>query len=138
MFIVDLLNHAEEFARAKAEVIIVTSSDAETAKRYEPPEHFPFRLVPDPDMEIYRMYGVKMKAKGFTWNVFRKSAMFVKYLPKYNWVKGGLAGPHLQPPACFVIDSAGIIRYSHIGKDVADNPDAGKLVKIFEDINKAQ
>jgi len=137
MFIVDLANHAEDLARVKAEVIIVTSSDAETAARYEPPRDFPFLLVPDPDMDIYKMYGVKMKARGFTWNVLKKSVMFVKYLAKYDWVKHGLSGPHLQPPACFVIDPAGVIRYSHIGRDIADNPDAEKLVKIIEELNKA-
>ena len=137
MFIIDLLNHADDLAKENVDVIIVTSSDAAIAGRYEPPRDFPFRLVPDPGMEIYKLYGVRMKSRGFTWNVFKKSASFVKYLPRYDWVKGGLAGPHLQPPACFAIDAAGVIRYEHIGKDVADNPVAGKLVEIFEEINKA-
>jgi peroxiredoxin len=137
MFIIDLIGKAEAIAKTDTEVIIITNSNERVAKRYKPPRDFPFIIVPDPKMGIYKQYGVKMKGKLFTWNVFKKSLIFVKYLPKYRWVKGGLKGEHYQPPACFVIDKFLIVRYAHVGKDLADNPNAANILKILAALNKA-
>jgi len=133
MFIIDLSKKSKELEKAGAEVLIVVNSPPEVVKKYKPPKDFTFDLIPDPDLALYRLYGVKLEDNKMTGNVFWQTVRFAKYLLNYDYVKGGLAGDHYQPPACFIIGTDGMVKYVHLGKDVADNP---KVDEILEKLKK--
>jgi peroxiredoxin len=129
MFIIDLSKKQAEIAATNTRVLIVTNSEPEVVKQYQPPKDFSFDLIPDRDQKLYELYQVKMEDTKMTGNVFWQTVRFVKYLGDYNWVSRGLEGDHYQPPACFIIGKDGRIKYIHVGTDVADNPKTDEIVK---------
>jgi len=133
MFIIDLHHNREKIKGTGAEVIIISNSTKDVMEGYNPPEDFSFILIPDREMRLYELYGLKMEKRGYTGNVIWQSIRFLGYLVDYDWVKGGLEGEHYQPPACMIIGKDGRIKYIHIGKDVADNP---RIELIVEELRK--
>lgn len=129
MFIIDLNKVRAEIEAAGTKVLIVTNSEPNVVRQYQPPKDFSFDLVPDPGQKLYALYGIKIEDKKMTGNVFWQTVRFVKYLGDYNWVDQGLEGDHYQPPACFIIGKDGRIKYTHLGKDVADNPKTDEIIK---------
>jgi peroxiredoxin len=133
MFIIDLHKNRAEIEKTNTEVLIVVNSMPEVVKEYQPPRDFAFDLLPDKDMNLYRLYGVKLEDRRMTGNVFWQTLRFVRYLGNYNYVKGGLEGDHYQPPACFIIGLDGRVKWQHLGRDVADNP---KVDEVLGELKK--
>ncbi len=129
MFIIDLHKHRDQIMDTGAEVIIISNSAKDVIKGYNPPEDFAFTLVPDRDMKLYELYGVRMENRDMTGNVWLQSLRFLRYLGDYDWVKDGLEGDHYQPPVCMIVGKDGKIKYKHVGRDVADNPRVDDIIQ---------
>ncbi|MFQ5968715.1 MAG: peroxiredoxin-like family protein [Acidimicrobiia bacterium] len=96
--------------------------------------HTPFLVAADPERVAYRAYGVQQSWRGLL------SRRYLTGSVKAIWhglfanpigQNGGLAGL----PADFLVDEAGVIRYSHYGEDAADMlsvEDVVRLVHRFE------
>jgi len=136
MFIIDLHKKRAEIAKTGTQVLIITNSAPEVTKAYQPPRDFSFDLLPDQDMALYRLYGVKIEDRKMTGNVFWQTLRFAKYLGDYDYVKGGLEGDHYQAPACFIIGRDGKINWQHLGRDVADNPKVEEILRQLQKLNQ--
>ena len=91
----------------------------EQAAAFKEKQALPFTMVSDPDRRLYQAMEVGFMSLGSTFS----PAMFVK-------VGSALASGHgiglpygdiRQLPALFIIDTNGIINFSHYGKDAADH-----------------
>ena len=48
-----------------------------------------------------------------------------------------MAGQDIAVPSIFILDSEGVVRYSHVGENMADRPNALVLLRILEDLGKS-
>jgi peroxiredoxin Q/BCP len=92
----------DEYPRIRglgAELLAVSTDDRSDARNVVLQLGVGFPVLYDPDTKVARQYGV------------------------YN-----LLGDSLAAPATFVIDKEGRIRWSYIGRDVADRPSGGQIL----------
>ena len=89
----------------------------------------PFDLVPDPNKQIFRAYGVETGWAGmFSPAVMRDYVKALKagFSPGLLTSDGGITGN----PADFIIDANGRIAFAHYGKHYADSLDAAEIVRL--------
>jgi len=112
--------HARLQARGLSAVAFFHSS-AQAIKRNAGRRNYPFPLVPDPDQESYRAFGVET-----SWAGLLKSML----LPSFyrDWIRsmrhGFWGGADLQMakmPADFLIGPDGRLLLAHYGKDIGDH-----------------
>ncbi|MBN1367123.1 MAG: redoxin domain-containing protein [Dehalococcoidales bacterium] len=90
---VQLHHDYENFLARQAEIIVIGPEDENTFKQYWQGEKMPFPGIADPQHTLSNQYGQEVKV-----------------------LKAG------RMPALFVIDRAGLIRFSHHGKSMSDIP----------------
>lgn len=89
----------------------------------------PFHLVPDPEKEIFKAYGVETGLAGmFSPAVMRDyiRALRAGFSPGMLTSEGGITGN----PADFIIDAEGRIAFARYGRHYADSLDAGQIAEI--------
>jgi peroxiredoxin len=131
MDIIKLLKEKDKLKEKGVEVIIFIQSPEEVVKEYlkDFPD-FPFRLVPDPEKKVYKIFGVE---SGSFFDIISPTALLrtLKDSPtlakKYKFVKGGIKGDKYLRPAFFVVDN-GVIIWSYKSKNVADSPDISEML----------
>jgi len=117
-----------------AQVLIVGSGNrkqAETFRRAYAPE---FVVVGDSKRRLYQAYQLKRTS------LFQMASpsLFLKGVKTV--VRGhGLGSPQgdvFQLPGVFIIDTKGMVRYSHYGRDPADRPDPEALLSALAEIQE--
>lgn len=109
--------HSKWFAQGLV-VVAVFQSSADSIKQYVGRQDAPFAIVPDPEMDLYRRFGVESRWSGLlSWRVMMAalSAFRKGFLP------GRIEGPLQRTPADFLIDAQGRIALAHYGKDIDDH-----------------
>jgi len=119
-----LHDFAKEYPRLQARGLSAVAffhSSAQAIKRNAGRRNYPFPLVPDPDQESYRAFGVET-----SWAGLLKSML----LPSFyrDWIRsmrhGFWGGADLQMakmPADFLIGPDGRLLLAHYGKDIGDH-----------------
>jgi thioredoxin-dependent peroxiredoxin len=113
-----LIGTYPEWSAQGLEVIGVFQSSAKYVAQYVGRQDAPFPIVPDPQMQHYKRFGVEARWGGlFSWNVIKTalSAFRQGYWP------GRVDGPFQRVPADFLIDRQGRIAMAHYGKDIDDH-----------------
>lgn len=111
----------ESFAPWSAQglaVIGVFQSPRESISQYVGRQDAPFPIVPDPEMVLYRRFGVESRWGGMASLQVMRSALqaFRKgYLP------GAVEGPFHRTPADFLIDAQGRVARAHYGRTIDDH-----------------
>ena len=130
MDIIKLLKEKDKIKEKGVEVIIFIQSPEEVVKEYlkDFPD-FPFRLVPDPEKKVYKIFGVE---SGSFLDLVSPTALLrtlkdPPLLSKYRFVKGGVKGDRYLRPAFFVVDN-GIVICAYKSKNVADSPDISEML----------
>jgi peroxiredoxin len=130
MDIIKLLKEKDKLKEKGVEVIIFIQSPEEVVKEYlkDFPD-FPFRLVPDPEKKVYKIFGVE---SGSFFDIISPTALLrtlkdSPLLSKYKFVKGGVKGDRYLRPAFFVVDN-GLVIWSYKSKNVADSPDISEML----------
>ena len=99
-------------------VVAVFQSSGESIRQHVGRQDAPFPIVPDPEMELYKRFGVETRWRGLlSWRVIKAALRaFAKgYLP------GKVDGPFQRTPADFLIDADGRIALAHYGRDIDDH-----------------
>jgi thioredoxin-dependent peroxiredoxin len=103
------------------EVVAFFHSPAPKIRRNAGKQHYPFHLVPDPQFNVYRRYGVET-----SWLRFFLSML----LPSFyvDWIRsmrygfwGGVAWQMGKMPADFLIGPDGRILRTHYGSEIGDH-----------------
>jgi thioredoxin-dependent peroxiredoxin len=107
-----------EWSAQGLEMVGVFQSPAESVAQYVGRQDAPFPIVPDPDMALYRRFGVEARWAGmFTWNVIKAALQAFRK----GFLPGRIEGPAQRTPADFLIDRQGRIAVAHYGKDIDDH-----------------
>ena len=110
---------ADKFARERMVMLAVFQSPAEKLAGLTERHRPPFRVIPDPEMQLYELYGLGTSAAGLMGADVRRSLAGARAagLPLVSmW-----DGPPLRTPADFLIDESGVIRVAYQGKNIADH-----------------
>lgn len=99
-------------------VVGVFQSTKESIAQYVGRQDAPFPIVPDPDMVLYKRFGVESKWRGLmSINVI---AAAIQAFGK-GFLPGKVEGPMHRTPADFLIDARGRIAVAHYGQDIDDH-----------------
>ena len=94
------------FVELETEVIVIGPEGAAQFKNYWQDHQLPFVGLPDPQHSVLKLYGQEV-------NLFKLGRM----------------------PAQLVIDRAGMVRYVHYGKSMADIPENQELLALLSELN---
>ena len=111
----------ERFEAAGAHVVLIGLGSPEQAERFCVRWRLPFTCLTSPDRSAHRAFGLRRGS-------FNQLAGPAVWLP---WVRNLATGKHqgrfgqgdpTQLPGTFVVDTAGLVRYGHVGRRSNDNP----------------
>ena len=107
-----------ELAAQGLSIVAVFQSSTESIAQYVGRQDAPFPIVPDPEMTLYRRFGVEARWGGlFSWVVIRSA---LKAFAK-GFGPGRIEGPVQRTPADFLIDTQGRIAVAHYGAHIDDH-----------------
>jgi peroxiredoxin len=95
-----------EYVRNWTEVIVLGPENAQAFEEYFKKHDLPFIGLPDPKGSVLKLYGQEV-------NLFKLGRM----------------------PAQVTVDRAGVVRYVHYGKSMADIPDNQDILALLSEIN---
>jgi peroxiredoxin len=121
MQVVSLRDDRERFEAAGVGVVLIGQGTADEAERFVQRRGLPFRCLVDTDRSAYRAYGL---ARGTPGQVYgpRVFLPFVKANVTGHPQLGLRGGSFHQMPGSFVVDRAGVLRFVHRNRTVADTP----------------
>lgn len=114
----DLREAAPQLEALGLVMVGVFQSDAATLGRYVGRQQAPFALVADPDMALYRRYGVERR-----WLAMLHPSTLAGALRAFaaGFLPGRIDGPVHRIPADFLIDAQGRIAVAHYGGHAGDH-----------------
>lgn len=101
------------------EMLAFFQSPAETIYRYVGKQNAPFPIVPDPRLEVYRLYGVEGSLSGFLKGGLKIGDM-VSAVRK-GFLPGKMDGVKTMVPADFLIGPDLLVEKAYYGKDIGDH-----------------
>ncbi|EIL99497.1 redoxin domain-containing protein [Rhodanobacter denitrificans] len=115
----ELSNEYESLKASKLEIVtFFRSSDAEV-QRFVARRPRPFSLIADPQMTVYRPYGIERSRGGMMLAMMRRLPRLVRGL-RIGQSRLPAGDPSLMP-ADFLIDERGYIRHAYYGRDLGDH-----------------
>ena len=133
-----LHDFAKEYPRLQARGLSAVAffhSSTQAIKRNAGRRNYPFPLVPDPDQESYRAFGVET-----SWPGLLKSML----LPSFyrDWIRsmrhgfwGGAALQIAKMPADFLIGPDGRLLLAHYGKDIGDHLSVADIERALAELS---
>jgi len=115
----DIKDAYEDFAARGAVVAAFVQSPAESIKKSGDISIFPFRLIPDPNETIYKLYGVA--AGSFIDMLNPQTVARGIQAVAHGHKQGKMEGNQWQLPGDFIVDKDGVIKLARVGKNLADN-----------------
>ena len=112
-----IINKFPEYSKAGLSIIAFLESPRESILRYIAKQGPPFPVIPDPDLRIYKMYGVEHSILKYLRGAF--SIKLVRALIK-GFMPGKMEGIITLAPADFLIENNVVIK-AHYGKDISDH-----------------
>ncbi len=93
----------------------------------------PFRCASDPDRETYQAFDLARVGMSelFTTRVFTRGFRAAMHGHFFGLPKGDM----FQMPGIFLIDTDGIIRYTHRNLDASDNPSIEEIMQALDQLN---
>lgn len=118
----------DELRTLHAEVLLLTFSSAEQARRWRDETGVEFPLLLDVERRVYRAYGLRSSV----WRVWQPKVAW-RYtqlmLAGRRW-RGIRDDPH-QLGGDFIVDPQGIVRFAHSSADPTDRPEVTALLAVI-------
>lgn len=113
------LQRHREFVDAGIEVMAVFQSSADNIKKYVGRQDPPFPLIADPELSLYRRYGVHPN----TWGMFypRNFIRAISAVRRGFMPRPADSGPLAMIPADFLVDPEGLLWRTYYGKAISDH-----------------
>ena len=110
-----------ETLNAKLEIVLIFQSPKNKIEKYVGKQNIPYRLLPNPNKNLYHLYGVENSWLGFAkaWTVKIKQ-VFVAVLQR-RYLPGSVDGEIHRIPADFIVDTDNKILKAYYGKDIGDH-----------------
>jgi thioredoxin-dependent peroxiredoxin len=101
------------------EMLAFFQSPAETIYRYVGKQDTPFPIVPDPRLDVYRLYGVEGSLVGFIKGGMKVGDMISA--ARKGFLPGKMDGVKTLVPADFLIGPDLVVEKAYYGKDIGDH-----------------
>ncbi len=114
-----LINRYSDFKEKKIEIIVFFAATRDQINQYAGKQSPPFLVIPDPDLKVYKEYGIEASHSGL-FNVMIKPSKMIKIMTSgfFN-LKSMREKPII--PADFLIDENQHIYRTYYGKDFGDH-----------------
>ena len=119
MTLQQLKNAYNEFESRDAEVAAFVQSPARTILKSGDADAFPFRLIPDPDERIYKLFGIGIGGIGAL--LAPKTIDRALRATLQGHRQGRMEGNTWQLPGEVIIDKNGVMRLARVGKNMGDS-----------------
>jgi hypothetical protein len=126
--VAQLCQYQDELQQLHTEVLIITFGALPLARTWVEETCAPFRLLLDPEREVYHAYGLESSLLR-SWNL-RTVRYYVEIMRKGRQWRG-IQGDSSQLGGDFVVDSEGITRLAYRSQDATDRPAVEKLLSIL-------
>lgn len=130
----DLFEYAVKYDLVRqtgGQILVVLQSHPNVLKQEITDNTFPYEIVCDPDMELYRMLSIDPAASMLKMMSLKALKKVIRS-KKLGYKHGLYEGNEQQLPAAFILDSTLNVHYAHYGKDAGDVPDTEELVKLLK------
>ena len=130
----ELATHQKRWRKNGIEVITVFSSPAKQMHGFRKTNFQRFRIVPDPNLQVYQLYGIEKSFSGLVKGLITRMLTVLK-----GFSHGGKVekNPHgLLLPADFLIDPQGQIVEAWYGTNAADNIGLDRILKFVDSAAK--
>ena len=119
-------DHQSEFEKLDTEVVLITFVGGRRAESWLADSRLTFPLLLDESLHVFRAYGLgRARLADWTprviWQYIR--LIFRGFLPRR------VSGDPYQLGGDFLIDSSGVVRSAHPGRDAADRPSVECLLE---------
>jgi len=110
-----------DYLKEKVEILLIFQSPKEKIVQYVGKQNIPYRVFPDPQRVLYRLYGVESSWLGFVkaWSV--KIIRVFKAVIKERYLPGTVEGEIHRIPADFILDTNNMILKAYYGSDIGDH-----------------
>jgi thioredoxin-dependent peroxiredoxin len=114
-----LIKHYDQFQSKNVELISVFASSSEEINQYAGGQNPPFRIIPDPELRLYKKYGIESSSVGM-FRLMMKPLQVLKVMTSgfFN-MKSVSEKPII--PADFLIDENQMVVGAYYGKDFGDH-----------------
>ena len=133
-----LTDRYEEFTNQGAQVLVLMQSDQEHVRndfKNSNSEDTPVRIICDPELKIYKALDILPAASMEELAGDADSQAKLKEkggkAREAGFVHGDYEGDEQQLPALFVLDSDGVVLYSHYAKNIMDMPTIDEVLAII-------
>ncbi len=127
----ELMRDMDRFKALGAGFFIVLQSDPAVVKEHIGSEEISFKIMCDPNQELFRLYGVEPG------NIFHYIAPSVIRqairASRRGFAHGVKEGNEMQRPAVFIIDENKSVTFAYYGKNIGDVPDNGVILDRLKD-----
>lgn len=108
------------FKATGAEVYVVLQSSAATISGQVGREDIPFKIILDPQQNLYHTYGIGSRDPDSVKS--EQHQLKVKKAKELGFIHGAYEGNELQLPATFIIGPEHYIEYTYYGQEGSDVP----------------
>jgi alkyl hydroperoxide reductase subunit AhpC len=130
--VAQLCQRQDQFEQLDTEVLIISFSALPLARAWLEETCSPFRLLLDPDRQVYDAYGMERSYRQ-SWNIKTVSAYVNLIRDGREW--RGIQGDSAQLGGDFVIDCGGLVRMACRSKDPTDRPPVHDLLKTLRQLD---
>jgi len=117
---VRLVQEAQHYSEQGIQIIGVFESSAQYIHEYLSRRGLPFPVIPDPDGELYALYGVKRSLAGLLFGMFRMPTLLrALFDTQYRMARPD--GSVTRIPADFLIGPDQVIAEAYYGSDIGDH-----------------
>lgn len=123
-----------DFTQAGAEIVCIAQGDAKTGKAFSILFELPYPILMTGDsVDVYKAYGLQ---RGTLAQLFGLPSIVHGLKAMFSGVtQGKLVGDGFQMPGIFIVDQSGIVRFSRVHRNAADNPTNRELLDAIRALN---
>lgn len=123
----ELIKKHSEFENAGLEIITFFTADANEIQQYAGKQFPSFSVIPDPNLSVYKKYGIESSVAGMFKAMLRAETM-IKIMTGGFFNLNSMADKPILP-ADFLIDENGKIYQAYYGKDYGDHINLNQVKK---------
>ncbi|MCG7908722.1 MAG: peroxiredoxin-like family protein [Candidatus Thiodiazotropha taylori] len=126
----ELITKHQQFLNKGIRILAVFQSPLERIAHYVGSQSPPFPLIPDPDLNLYRLYGVESSWRGFARAWTLGIPKVYRAVVANGFLPGSMENEIHRLPADFLIDQSGQLIDVYYGRDIGDHI---PLERLFSD-----
>ncbi|MCG8017386.1 MAG: AhpC/TSA family protein [Candidatus Thiodiazotropha sp. 'RUGA'] len=126
----ELITKHQQFLDNGIRILAVFQSPLERIAHYVGHQSPPFPLIPDPDLKLYRLYGVESSWRGFARAWTLGVPQVYRAVVTNGFLPGSMENEIHRLPADFLIDRNGRLIEVYYGRDIGDHI---PLEQLFSD-----